>query len=160
MLMPVDHISKCKRNYLFYPRYCFWWRQHFEYLLGSNHCRKNCKPSVKIFISENILQKLQSGGHKVLIFSQNVCVIDFPEDLLRVKQSKHERLGGLKSTSHQASAVDRFCWKLYQRFVIILRTRALGLGLDLPLADTYVIFDNYWNPQLRTTLSPLYVQRR
>ena len=117
---------------------------------------KLANPSVKI-ISEKLLQKLQSGGHKVLIFSQMVCVLDFSEDMLRVKHSKYERLDGLKSASHQAIAVDRVCHMLYHRFSVILRIRAGRLGFDLPAADTNVIFDNYWNLQWRTTLSPLFV---
>ena len=91
--------------------------------------------SGKIILA-NILQNLQSGGHKVLIFSQMVCVLDFLEDPLRVKQSKYESLDGSKSASHQASAVDWFCHLSYQIFVMILRTRAGGLGLDLPAAET------------------------
>ena len=53
------------------------------------------KPSRKIILA-NLLQKLRSGGHKVIIFSQMVCVLDFLEDLLRVKQSKYERLNRSK----------------------------------------------------------------
>ena len=102
-------------------------------------------PSGNILL-ENLLQKLQSGGYKVLIFSQMVCVLDFIEYLLHVKQSKYERLDGSDSASHQAGAVDRFFHMLYQRFLMILITRAGGLGLDLPTADTNVIFDHYWNP--------------
>ena len=37
------------------------------------------KPSEKILLAK-LLQKLDSGGHKVLIFSQMVCVLDFLED--------------------------------------------------------------------------------
>ena len=89
-----------------------------------------------------------------------VCVLDFIEDLLRVKQSKYERLDGSKSASHRAGPIDQFFRKSYQSFIMILRTRAGGLGLDLPAADTDVIFYNDWNPQLSTTLSPLCAQRR
>ena len=40
------------------------------------------KPSVMMVLLEKILQNEQSGGHKVLIFSHMVCVLDFLEDLL------------------------------------------------------------------------------
>ena len=113
------------------------------------------KPSENMVLLAKLLQKLQSGGHKVLIFSHMVCVLDFIEDPLRVKQSKYERLDGSKSASHRVGAVDWFCRKSYQRFVMILRTRARGMGIGLPAADTDVIFDNDWNTQLRTTISPL-----
>ena len=103
---------------------------------------------------------IYGGGHKALMFSQIVCVLGFLKDLLRVKQSKYERLDGSKSASHQSGAVDRFFHISYQRFVMILRTRSGGLGLDLPAVNTNVIFGNDWNAQLRTTLSPLCAQRR
>ena len=121
---------------------------------------KLAKPSGKMVILANLLQKLHSGGHKVLVFSQMVCVLDFLEDLLRVKQSKYERLDGSKSASHRACAVDWFFRKLYQRDVMILRKIVVGIVLDFPEADTDVIFDNNWNPQLRTTLSPLCTQQQ
>ena len=89
-----------------------------------------------------------------------VCNLDFPEDLLRIKHSKYESLDGLKSESNQASAIDLFLLRSYQRFASILKTRAGGPGLDFPAADTYIIFDHYWNPQFRTTLYPLCVKRR
>ena len=81
----------------------------------------------------------------ILIFSQMVFVLDFIEGLLFVKQSKYESINGSKYASHQAGAVDRFSHMLYQRFVLISRTRAGGLELYLPAADTNVIFDNDWN---------------
>ena len=65
------------------------------------------EPLENILLSK-LLQKLQSGGHKVLIFSQMVRVLDFIEDLLRIKQPKYERLDGSKSASHQAGADDWF----------------------------------------------------
>ena len=108
------------------------------------------KSSGKMVLLAKLLPKLQSGGHKVLIFSQMVRVLDLLEDLLRVKQYKYERLDGSKSASHRAGAVDRFCRKSYQRFVMLLSTRAGGLGLNLTAADTVVIFDSDWNPQVRT----------
>ena len=74
------------------------------------------KPSVMMVLLEKILQNEQSGGHKVLIFSHMVCVLDFLEDLLGAKQYKYERLDGSKSAPHRAGAVDRFFPKSYQRF--------------------------------------------
>ena len=109
---------------------------------------------------EKLLQKFQSGGHKVLIFSQIFFILEFLEDMLRVKQSKYERPDGSKSALHQAGAIDRFCHMSYQIIVMILGTRAGGMGLDLPTADRNVIFYNDWKPQLRTTIPSLFAQNR
>ena len=84
-----------------------------------------------------------------------VCVLDFIEDLLHVKQYKYESPNGSKYDLHKASAVDWFLRKLYQRVFMILIIRAGGLRLDLPSSDIYVIIANDWNPQLSMNLFSL-----
>ena len=91
-----------------------------------------------------LLPKLQSGGHKVLIFSQMVKVLDLLEELLRLNQYSYERLDGSTGASQRQAAVERFNKKSYQRFVMLLSTRAGGLGLNLTSADTVIIFDSDW----------------
>lgn len=103
------------------------------------------KSSGKMVLMEKLLHKLFNGGHKVLIFSQMVRVLDLLEELLKLKRYKYERLDGSTSSSSRVSAVDRFSRKSCQRFVMLLSTRAGGLGLNLTAADTIVIFDRYVN---------------
>lgn len=105
------------------------------------------KSSGKMVLLVKLLPKLYAGGHKVLIFSQMVRVLDLLEDLLRTKKYRYERLDGSTSASSRAAAVDRFHRRSCQRFVMLLSTRAGGLGLNLTAADTVVIFDSDWNPQ-------------
>lgn len=105
------------------------------------------KASGKMVLMEKLLQKLFGGDHKVLIFSQMVRVLDLLEELLRMKHYRYERLDGSTSSSSRAHAVDRFNRKACQRFVMLLSTRAGGLGLNLTAADTVIIFDSDWNPQ-------------
>ena len=103
--------------------------------------------SGKMVLLMKLLPKLQSGGHKVLIFSQMVRVLDLIEELLKLNTYSYERLDGSTGASARATAVDRFNKKSYQRFVMLLSTRAGGLGLNLTSADTVIIFDSDWNPQ-------------
>lgn len=103
--------------------------------------------SGKMVLLSKLLPKLYAGGHKVLIFSQMVRVLDLLEDFLRQRRYTFERLDGSKSASSRSSAVDRFNRKSCQRFVMLLSTRAGGLGLNLTSADTVIIFDSDWNPQ-------------
>lgn len=79
------------------------------------------KSSGKMVLMDKLLQKLFSGGHKVLVFSQMVRVLDLLEQLLLAKKYKYERLDGSTSASSRLSAVDRFTRKSCQRFVMLLR---------------------------------------
>lgn len=105
------------------------------------------KSSGKMVLLDKLLPKLQSGGHKVLIFSQMVRVLDLLEDLLRMREYKFERLDGSRSAASRSAAVDRFNKKSFDRFIMLLSTRAGGLGLNLVSADTVIIYDSDWNPQ-------------
>jgi len=105
------------------------------------------KSSGKFVLLSKLLQKLQSGGHKVLIFSQMVRVLDLLQELLQLNHYRYERLDGTCSASARNAAVDRFKRDSFKRFVMLLSTRAGGLGLNLTAADTVIIFDSDWNPQ-------------
>lgn len=105
------------------------------------------KSSGKFVLLSKLLPKLFSGGHKVLIFSQMVRVLDLLQELLQLNHYRYERLDGSTSASARNAAVDRFRRESFKRFVMLLSTRAGGLGLNLTAADTVIIFDSDWNPQ-------------
>lgn len=105
------------------------------------------KSSGKFVLLSKLLPKLYSGGHKVLIFSQMVRVLDLLQELLQLNHYRYERLDGNTSASARNAAVDRFRRESFNRFVMLLSTRAGGLGLNLTAADTVIIFDSDWNPQ-------------
>jgi len=105
------------------------------------------KSSGKMVLLSKLLPKLFSGGHKVLIFSQMVKVLDLLEELIKIKKYRYERLDGSTSASSRSASVERFNKKSFDRFVMLLSTRAGGLGLNLTSADTVIIFDSDWNPQ-------------
>ena len=105
------------------------------------------KSSGKFVLLSKLLPKLYSGGHKVLIFSQMVRCLDLLQELLQLNHYRYERLDGSTSASARNAAVDRFRRESFKRFVMLLSTRAGGLGLNLTAADTVIIFDSDWNPQ-------------
>lgn len=101
----------------------------------------------KMVLLDKLLPKLKEGGHKLLIFSQMVRVLDILEDYLRFVGHSFERLDGNIRGNLRQGAIDRFVNPEYNRFIMLLSTKAGGLGLNLTAADTVVIFDSDWNPQ-------------
>ncbi|XP_061162484.1 chromodomain-helicase-DNA-binding protein 8-like [Saccostrea echinata] len=101
----------------------------------------------KMVLLDKLLPKLKQGGHKVLIFSQMIRVLDILEDYLIHKQYLFERLDGRICGKLRQEAIDRFSKPESDRFVFLLCTRAGGLGINLTAADTVIIYDSDWNPQ-------------
>ncbi|TYZ64026.1 hypothetical protein PybrP1_003545 [[Pythium] brassicae (nom. inval.)] len=78
----------------------------------------------KMVLIDKLLPRLKDGGHKVLIFSQMVRVLDIIEDYLRYMGYLYERLDGNIRGNDRQAAVDRFVKPEYSRFA------SLKLGLD------------------------------
>lgn len=103
--------------------------------------------SGKVVLIEKLLPKLRKDGHKVLIFSQMVKVLDLLEEFLITMSYPFERIDGNVRGDLRQAAIDRFSKDNSDRFVFLLCTRAGGLGINLTAADTVIIFDSDWNPQ-------------
>ncbi|XP_071173454.1 chromodomain-helicase-DNA-binding protein 8-like isoform X4 [Mytilus edulis] len=103
--------------------------------------------SGKLVLMDKLLPKLKQGGHKVLIFSQMIKVLDILEDYLIQRRYLYERLDGRITGIMRQEAIDRFSKPDSDRFVFLLCTRAGGLGINLTAADTVIIYDSDWNPQ-------------
>jgi chromodomain-helicase-DNA-binding protein 1 len=48
---------------------------------------------------------------------------------------------------NRQAAIDRFSDQNNECFVFLASTKAGGLGLNLTIADTVILFDSDWNPQ-------------
>ncbi|KAL5021350.1 hypothetical protein ScPMuIL_000505 [Solemya velum] len=103
--------------------------------------------SGKLVLLDKLLPKLKQNGHKVLVFSQMIKVLDILEDYLIHKHYLYERLDGRIRGNIRQEAIDRFSKPDSDRFVFLLCTRAGGLGINLTAADTVIIYDSDWNPQ-------------
>ncbi len=100
--------------------------------------------SGKLALLDAMLTQLRQRGHRVLVFSQMVRMLDVLEDFCRDRfgTDAYERVdGGVLAGARQA-AIARFNEPDSSRFVFLLSTRACGLGINLASADTVVIFDS------------------
>jgi SNF2 family DNA or RNA helicase len=103
----------------------------------------NNDTSGKLGALREIMQEAVAGGHRVLIFSQFVEMLNLIRTMLDEEGVKYEYLTG--STTNRMERVDRFNEdKTYSAFLISLK--AGGTGLNLTGADTVVHFDPWWNP--------------
>lgn len=103
--------------------------------------------SGKMVLLDKLLPKLRSEGHKVLIFSQMVKMLDLIEEFCEMRGYPQERLDGRVSGNDRQKGIDRFN-RDANSFVFLLSTRAGGVGINLTAADTCIIFDSDWNPQV------------
>ncbi|GIQ82532.1 hypothetical protein KIPB_003690 [Kipferlia bialata] len=103
--------------------------------------------SGKFVFLDKLLPQLQAQGHRVLIFSQMVRVLDILQDYCRYRGYLTERLDGGVTGPRRQAAIDRFSKEDSKRFIFLMCTRAGGLGLNLTAADTVIILDSDWNPQ-------------
>ena len=75
-------------------------------------------------------------------------------EFLTTRGYTYERLdGGITGDARQA-AIDRFCAPGSDTFVFLLSTRAGGVGINLVAADTCILYDSDWNPQVATLPLP------
>jgi len=119
---------------------------------GSFHSREDIlrgmiMSSGKMVLLDKLLTRLKKDGHRVLIFSQMVRMLDILGDYLAIKGINFQRLDGTVPSSQRRISIDHFNSPDSSDFVFLLSTRAGGLGINLMTADTVIIFDSDWNPQ-------------
>ena len=103
--------------------------------------------SGKMVLLDKLLTRLKKDGHRVLIFSQMVRMLDILGDYLSIKGFNFQRLDGTVPSAQRRISIDHFNSEGSNDFVFLLSTRAGGLGINLMTADTVIIFDSDWNPQ-------------
>ena len=102
--------------------------------------------SAKLKLLELLLPKLQERGHRVLIFSQFLDMLDIVEDFLDGMQLRYQRLDGSINALQKQKRIDEFNAPDSPLFAFILSTRAGGVGINLASADTVIILDPDFNP--------------
>ena len=104
--------------------------------------------SGKLKMLDRMLPKLKEDGHRVLIFSQFTSMLDILEDYCELREYSFVRLDGETNRVQRRLDVRRFNSPNSQLFIFLISTRAGGLGLNLASADTVILYDSDWNPQV------------
>ncbi|XP_023253615.1 chromodomain-helicase-DNA-binding protein 1 [Seriola lalandi dorsalis] len=118
-----------------------------EFLNRAEALQQLIRSSGKLVLLDKLLVRLKERGHRVLIFSQMVRMLDILAEYLRSRQFLFQRLDGSIKGEMRKQALDHFNAEGSEDFCFLLSTRAGGLGINLASADTVVIFDSDWNPQ-------------
>lgn len=126
----------CNHPYLFVPEYNIWQKEQIV------------RASGKFELLDRLLPKLYKSGHRVLLFSQMTRLMDILEVYLQLHDLKYLRLDGSTKTEERGTLLKQFNAPDSPFFMFLLSTRAGGLGLNLQTADTVIIFDSDWNPQM------------
>ncbi|OHT17419.1 F/Y-rich N-terminus family protein [Tritrichomonas foetus] len=105
------------------------------------------KSSGKMIFLDKLLAKLKDDGHRVLIFSQMVHMLDIIQDYLTYKDYTFQRLDGKIRGEERQKNIDHFNDPNSDDFIFLLCTKAGGVGINLTSADTVIIYDSDWNPQ-------------
>ena len=106
------------------------------------------KSSGKFEFLDRIIPKLLYFKHKILIFSQMTQLLNILERYFMFKGIKCLRLDGATKAEERGRQIELFSGNNNDYMIFILSTRAGGLGLNLQAADTVIIFDSDWNPQM------------
>ena len=108
--------------------------------------RSLVEASSKLQLLEIMLPKLKERGHRILIFSQFLDMLDVVEDFLDGIGLFHARLDGSVSSLQRQKRIDEFNAPDSTLFAFLLSTRAGGVGINLATADTVIILDPDFNP--------------
>jgi chromodomain-helicase-DNA-binding protein 4 len=108
--------------------------------------RNLVEASAKLSLLELLLPKLKERGHRVLIFSQFLDMLNIIEDFLDGMEMAYQRLDGQMGSLEKQKRIDQFNAPDSPLFAFLLSTRAGGVGINLATADTVIILDPDWNP--------------
>ncbi len=99
--------------------------------------------SAKLTALMELLDQLHEEGHKVLVFSQFVTMLNIIRDKLTELGRPQHYLSG--STNNRAEVVESF-QNSPDPSVFLLSLKAGGSGLNLTAASYVILYDPWWNP--------------
>ena len=79
---------------------------------------------------------------------QMTRMLDILEDYCGFRNWEYCRIDGSTSGEGRDEGMESFNAPNSTKFLFMLSTRAGGLGINLATADTVILYDSDWNPQL------------
>ena len=108
-------------------------------------------PSAKLKAFIEIVERLQQGGHRALVFSQFVKHLTLLREWLDAEGIRYQYLDGATPSRQRDARVSAFQSGADPLFLISLR--AGGQGLNLTAADYVIHMDPWWNPAVEDQAS-------
>lgn len=116
---------------------------------------KLCFPNKKIAIYDSgklnmmmeLLKKLKTQGHKIIIFTQMSKMLDIFEFALNTFNFTYVRLDGSTKPEMRQKIIERFNNDA-KLFCFVSSTRSGGIGINLTGADVVIFYDTDWNPAM------------
>lgn len=102
--------------------------------------------SSKLGVLSFLTSKLCEEGHRVLIFSQSTKMLEIMKGVLCQKNINVSVIDGSVSPVDRLARVDRFNDAKSNAQVMLLSTKAGGVGLTLTGADRVIVYDPSWTP--------------
>lgn len=100
--------------------------------------------SAKLEVLCGLIQRLSTSGHRTLIFSNSTMTLDIIQRVLHGLNIS--RIDGTTKENDRQRSVEEFNQEGSNVDVMLLSTKAGGLGLTLTGADRAVIYNPSWNP--------------
>ncbi|XP_057884416.1 SWI/SNF-related matrix-associated actin-dependent regulator of chromatin subfamily A-like protein 1 [Melospiza georgiana] len=96
-------------------------------------------------VVEYILELLESGKNKFLVFAHHKIMLDAVAAELKKKHVEHIRIDGSTSSAERQTLCQKFQLSEKQA-VAVLSLTAANMGLTLSAADLVVFAELFWNP--------------
>jgi SWI/SNF-related matrix-associated actin-dependent regulator of chromatin subfamily A member 5 len=102
--------------------------------------------SGKMIILDKLLEKLMQEDRRVLIFTQFLSMLKLLAAYCEFRKYRHFVLQGQTSLEDREDMITAFAE--HRVDIFLLSTRAGNLGINLIAADTVILYDSDWNPQM------------
>jgi len=104
--------------------------------------------SGKLATLDRMLKRLLPRGHRIVLFSGWTSMLDIIEEFFKERDIVYARLDGSTNRVQRQIDIKQFNAKDSRISVFLCSTRAGGLGITLTSADTVVLYDSDFNPQV------------